>query len=291
MCAPRQIVVQILLVYPAKRAQTIARGCPKTFNRVGMGFSDAIAIVIACPFFLAMAPGVGATTNAIVALPFLCGTGGVFLGVPVHGSLPCLPVGLLAHPRPTLATFAPHGPDDGRAIIGIRTMTALLVGAPPRRITRIAVFVPFFPPRSEASPQFPSRDQATPSDLTCGPHWPAGVCATDARTGGRAKVPQLTPSPVRLCKSRGLTTPRAAAPACCPQRGGQYRGYRSDESCDSGNRQSPACADETRALLAAAPHSLGSASLWGERVSRPKRYFRGHRGARLWEKASSPFTI
>jgi hypothetical protein len=285
MFAHGQIVGQILLMDPAKRTQKVARGCPQPFTGVGLHLADPIAIVIACPFFLTMAHGGVATTNAIVTLPFIRVTGGVFLSVSVHVSLQCLPIGMMAHPQPTLFTFAPYGPDDGRAIVVIRTMTAPFVGAAPRRVTRIAVFVPFFPPRSETSPRFPSRDQATPSDLTCGTRWPAGVCATEAHTGARARVLPLTPSPVRLCKSRGLTTPPGAAPDCCPQRGCPYRGYSSVDSGDSGNRRCRTCADETRVLLASEPGSLGSASLWGENVSRPQRYFRGQPVARLWEKS------
>ena len=58
MFAHGQIVVQIFLVDSAKRAQKIARGCPQAFDGVGMDLPDAIAIVIARPFFLAMTHGV-----------------------------------------------------------------------------------------------------------------------------------------------------------------------------------------------------------------------------------------
>jgi len=43
----------MLLVNTPKGAQEIAQAGPEAFNRIGMHFSDPIAIVIACPFALA----------------------------------------------------------------------------------------------------------------------------------------------------------------------------------------------------------------------------------------------
>ena len=54
MFAHGQIVVQILLVDSTKRAQKIACGGPQAFDGVGMDLADAIAVVIARPFFLAV---------------------------------------------------------------------------------------------------------------------------------------------------------------------------------------------------------------------------------------------
>ena len=58
MFAHGQIAVQIFLVDAPKRAQKIARGRPQAFNGVGMHLTDAIAIIIARPFFLAVTHGV-----------------------------------------------------------------------------------------------------------------------------------------------------------------------------------------------------------------------------------------
>ena len=112
MFAHGQIVVQILLVDSAKRAQKIAGGRPQAFDGVGMDLADAIAVVIARPFFLAVTHGVVGTLDAVVALPFIRVTGGVFLGVAVHVLLQRLPIGMLAHAQPTLPTVAPPGADQ-----------------------------------------------------------------------------------------------------------------------------------------------------------------------------------
>jgi hypothetical protein len=285
-----QVRMEILLVNPAKRTQKIARRCPEPFDRVGMDLADAIAIVIPRPFFLTVTHSVVDTIDLVVALPFIGVTGGVLRGIAVHMLLQRLPIGMLVNPQTTLPTSSTHGPNNGGAIILIGPVASSLVRAAPRRIARIVVSVAFFPPRSETSHRFPSRDQARPADLTCGIRWPGVVCATDARTDARARVPQLTPSLVRLCKSRVLTTPHGAASDYCPQRGFLYRGCRSGGSADSDNRQIPARASETLAPLCVLLHTLGSTVLWDESVSRPKRYLRDHREAQLEEKSLSPFT-
>ena len=61
-----------------------------------------------------------------------------------------------------MSTLPAHRPDDGRPIIVIRAVASPLVGSAPRRIKRIAVFVAFFPPRSETSHRFRSLHPATP---------------------------------------------------------------------------------------------------------------------------------
>src|SRR5712691_8543989 len=103
---------------------------------------------------------------SVVALPFSGLTGGLLLGVPIHVLSQRLAIGMVAHAPPTVPTVSAHGSDDGRAIIVIRPLAPLFVGAPPRRIKWIAVFVPFFPPHSETSPRFRSRHPATPAGLT-----------------------------------------------------------------------------------------------------------------------------
>lgn len=115
MFAHGQIAVQLFFVDAPKRTQKIARGRPQACEGVGMYVPDAIAIVSARPFFLAMTHGVVGTIKVIVALPFIRVTGGVFRGVAVPMFLPCLPIRMLPHAQPTLATVPTDGSDDGRA--------------------------------------------------------------------------------------------------------------------------------------------------------------------------------
>jgi hypothetical protein len=276
-----QIAVQIFFVDAPKRAQEITCARPQAFNSVGMDLPDAIAIIIPCPFLLAVTYRVVIPLDAVVALPLICITGGVFLGVAVHVFLQRLSIGMLAHAQPALATFSTDGSHHGRAIILIGAVPSSLVRAAARWIAWVAVFVAFFPPRSETSHRFLSRRPATPGSLTLYIRWLGAVCATDAHIDAKARVLPLTPSPVRLYKSRGLATPHSVALDCCPQRACLYRGYRSVDSGDSGNRQSRACVAETHALLALTLHSLGTVNLGGENVSLPTRDFPARPKARL----------
>jgi hypothetical protein len=219
--------------------------------------------------------------DMIVPLPFIRVTSGVFLGVAVYVSLPCLPIRVLPHPQPTLATFPADGSNDGRAIILRGAVASSLVGAPPRRIARIAVFVPFFPPRSDTSHRSPSRRPVVPWHLTSYTRELGVVGATDVRTDGRGRVLPLTPPLARLYTPRVLTRPPGAALSCSPQKGSPYRGYRSADSGDSDNQSSLSCASETLAPLLFLLHIWGTASLWDESVAQAMQYFLVHPTARL----------
>src|SRR4029453_3669039 len=102
-----------------------------------MHLPDAIPIVIAGPFFLAMTHGVMNTIDSVVALPFIRVTGGVGLGVAVHGVLQRLPIGMLPRPQSALPTVPADGPDDGRTIILIGPLASAFVRATARRIAWI----------------------------------------------------------------------------------------------------------------------------------------------------------
>src|SRR4029079_9442279 len=95
MFTPGQRVVEIVLVDAAKRAQKMAGGCPQAFAGVGGDLPDAIAVVIPRPFFLPMPHGAMGARDPGAALPFLCLTGGVLLGVALPVLLPRLPVGMV----------------------------------------------------------------------------------------------------------------------------------------------------------------------------------------------------
>jgi len=181
-----QIAVQVFFVDTAKRAQKIACGRPQPFDGVGMHFPDAIPILIAGPFLLAVPHRVMSPFDAVVALPLIRITGGACLSVAVDVFLQRLAIGMLAHAQSTLPTLPADGADDGRTIVLIGPVPTAFVGAAARRIARVAVFVAFFPPRSETSPRFPSRCPVTLSRLTSYIRWLGAVGATDARTDGRA---------------------------------------------------------------------------------------------------------
>jgi len=162
MFAHRQVVVQILLVDFTKRVQKVARRGPQAFDGVGMNLVDTIAIVIPCPFFLPMTYSVVSTLEPVVALPFICVTSGVSFGVAMYVLLQRFALGMVTNAQATLPTMTPHGSDNGKPIVVVRAMPALLVSAAPGRIKGIGVFLSFLPPRSETSQPSPCRAPATP---------------------------------------------------------------------------------------------------------------------------------
>jgi hypothetical protein len=291
MFAHGPIAVQIVFGDAPKRTQEMARGCPQPCARGGMHLPEAIPLVIAGPFLLAVTHGGMETIAAVVALPFIRVTEGVFGGVAVYVLLPRLPISMRGYAQSALPTVPANGPDDGRTIILIGPLASAFVRTAARRVAGMAVFVPFFPPRSATSPQFPSQRPVTSVGLTSHPHWRGAACATDGHTDAKAPVLLLTRSLVRLCKSHVLTPPPGAAPDCSPQKWFPYRGYTSGGSGDSGNRRSPACASEPYGPLAVPRHISGTASPWGESVARPTRYFPAHPRVRLWGTSWPTFTI
>ena len=62
---------QINLMDPSKRSQKIARSRPHPLRRVDMDLSNAIAIIIACPFVVTMMDRDPLASNPIVAIPFI----------------------------------------------------------------------------------------------------------------------------------------------------------------------------------------------------------------------------
>jgi hypothetical protein len=290
MFAHGQIVVQILLVDPAKRAQKVACRGPQAFAGVGMDLPATIPLIIPRPFFLAMTHGVMGPLHLVVALPFIGRTSGVSFGVLMDVLRQRLAVGMGTDAQAPLPTMAPHSPNNGRPIIVVCSMPTLLVGAPPRGIKWSGVFLPFFPPRSETSHPFPCRDRATPWRLTFHSRWRGVACASARCTDARGRVPRLRPAPVRPCRLHALTTRPGVAPSYSPQRGCRYRGYTSAGRGDSDNPQRHACAYETCVRALVWRRSRDSSSLWSESISPPTQRFPAHQGVRLWGKSLSPFT-
>ena len=48
----RNILLQVDLVEAAEGTQEIAQACPKSLNRVVVNLSNAVAVIVSCPFAL-----------------------------------------------------------------------------------------------------------------------------------------------------------------------------------------------------------------------------------------------
>lgn len=55
----------------SKRTEEIPHGRPHTLSRVGMNFTDAVAIIISGPFFVGVTDGGVGSDDMVVSLPFI----------------------------------------------------------------------------------------------------------------------------------------------------------------------------------------------------------------------------
>ena len=148
------IARQMSLVHAAKGSQEVARPGPHSLRRVDVDLTNAIAIVIACPFVFTMINGDTVALNLLVASPLIGIRHRVRLSEPSHMLLQGLAIGVFNHTQAHLPTFSPNRADDRRPIIVIGAVPSLFVGAPSRGIGRIAVLFAFFPPHSETFHRF-----------------------------------------------------------------------------------------------------------------------------------------
>ena len=153
-------------MHAAKWSQKVPRCRPQPFNCVGVHFSHAISIVIACPFMLTVTDRAVFPLNRVVACPFIGVTLGRLLRRALHVLSESLAVRVLAHPPAPRPTLSADGADHRWPIIFIAPMSTPLVRSAPRRIQRSHVLVTFFPPRSETSRRFASHGLAVRSDST-----------------------------------------------------------------------------------------------------------------------------
>jgi len=139
----------------AKGPQKITRSCPHPFRCVDVNLTNAVPIIIACPFAFTVIDTDPLALNPIVARPFI----GIGHSLPERElsqvSLQGLAIGVLNDAQTRLSTVSANRTDDGRTIILVSAVPWLFVGAPSWGIAGIAVFFPFFPPHSETFHPFP----------------------------------------------------------------------------------------------------------------------------------------
>lgn len=133
------------LVHATKRAQKISDTSPHPFRRVDVNLTNIIAIIIARPLALTMLNGNMLTLNSVVTFPFISIRNRFGLGEASDVLLQSFAIGMLDDAQAHLSAFASNSAYHGRTVIIIGAMASLLVGPPPRGISRIPVFFAFFP--------------------------------------------------------------------------------------------------------------------------------------------------
>src|SRR5438270_729725 len=250
-----------------------------------MHFPYAITVVIPCPLVLAVTNRPVRALDLIVALPFIGVTSGLWLGVVMHMLVQSLAAGMRAHAQAALPALPANRANHRWPVIFIGAVTAPLVGSTPRRIKRIAVLFAFFPPRSETSRQSPCRRRSGPLDSAWQRHWSECACASDARRGGRATVPEQARWRVRLCRCHVITRPGVAARGGYRQREFPYKDCRPADKVGSDNRPIRVCEGETPEPVQWLPGSPDIASRLGESISSSTQCFLVRLADRLWGRS------
>src|SRR5919109_1130914 len=119
----------MFLMHAAKWSQKIAGAGPHTFGSVDVHLANPITIVIACPFVFTMLDGYPWALNLIVTLPFIGIGNRLGSGEARQVSLQGFAIRAFRDPQAYLSALATNAADDGRTIIRVSTMPALLVGA------------------------------------------------------------------------------------------------------------------------------------------------------------------
>ncbi len=136
-------------MYPFERPQEVAHIGPQAFRGVTVHFADVIPIVITGPLVVRVLHSCMFTQDVIVALLLV----GIERAVRTRKALHVRPQdfasGVVQDADTDLPGFTSDGAHDGRAVIGVRTASAPLVGPAAGRVRAVEVFVSCFPPRSE----------------------------------------------------------------------------------------------------------------------------------------------
>src|SRR5258707_3681476 len=118
----------------SKGTQEVTQSRPHAFGRVGMNFTDTVAIIIPRPFFAAMRDGGVSALNSIVT--------GILIGIDVglgqckvfHMTRQRRLGRVFYYSQAHLTTVAPHTAQHRRAVIGKRATPTPLIGPSPRRV-------------------------------------------------------------------------------------------------------------------------------------------------------------
>lgn len=106
---------------------------------------------------------------------------------------------VLTDPKSVFAALARHQMNNRRTIVVVGAASPLLIGAPPRRVSRIAMRRTFFPPRSDTVRRPRRSCPASAHAVRSHSDWSARAAAACGLGGARARVHVPTAPSGRLC--------------------------------------------------------------------------------------------
>ena len=184
MLAHGNIITQVTFVNTTKRAQEISHGSPKAFDSIYMYFTDAIAVVIASPFLLAMTDRRMWTQDMVVTLPFVSKHFTASQSKLVDVLTECSFVGIVCHAQVHLSTLVSNCSHHRRTVILIRAMSALFIGSTAWWSAWSQVFFTFFPQRSGTFHLFQSAGLPKVHWFTGLCRFPEATCVDHGLSGG-----------------------------------------------------------------------------------------------------------
>ena len=141
-------------MHTLERSKKVTHLSPHTFTSVGMHFSDAIAVIVTCPFSCRMAHNVVLPFHSTVPAPFVGAQLGRRAGELVHMTEQGCRIGGVSHSQSYLPTFSTYRANDGRPVGLISAMSSPFVSSPPGWVPPVEMLLTFFPPHSETSRPF-----------------------------------------------------------------------------------------------------------------------------------------
>jgi hypothetical protein len=269
----RHIARQIIFVNPAKRPQKVARAGPHALCGIGMDLTNAVAIVIACPFVFSMIDRDMLAWNLIVPCPFIGIDSRVGLRETNQVLLQSLTIRVLDDTQPNGSALTPDRADDGRTVIIIGAVPALFVGPTAGWVRGIIVFSAFFPPNSETFRRFQLWYPVAGSRVGAGAHYRADVGADDAPYH-RLSPTRVTNWPwVHPCTRLARAEPLAPGAVACSQTVSRYIPYKPFDTLGSDTALHDSAGFVQRRQPASRWHHIpDSTALAGESVSVAKSH-------------------
>jgi len=143
--ADGNVATEVVLVNTTEGAQEFTHRRPHTFGSVDMHLTDAIAVIIARPFLLAVTDRRVRANDVMVALPFV----GVYLSIGPGEGMDMvnqrLFVSVVNHSQACLSALTSHSADNGRPIIVIGAVSPQFVDPPAGRIIWVRMKITFSP--------------------------------------------------------------------------------------------------------------------------------------------------
>jgi hypothetical protein len=167
------IARQVDLVDTTIRTQQVTQARPATFIGVHMDFTDAVTIVIASIFILAVTDRAAHAFQVVVTVIFIGIERGSRLGKSLYKRAEGAALRIFYHTHTYLACLSTNHGTYRWTVIGIGASPALFVGSLARRVFRVTVPFTFFPQRSGTFRQFRLPDRSKVLCFVPARHWPA----------------------------------------------------------------------------------------------------------------------